>query len=87
MKVGFDSLIRQTCKAYNDIVETLNEAMKAPSHEDDEMVVYGYDVREKLDRMRACLVGLVSTHIEGNKEFKDLYEKIELKYFYPEDDE
>lgn len=81
MKVDFNNLRIKTCKSYNDIVDTLNKAMVNNHKEGDEIFIYEDDISKKLDRLRNCLVGLICTFEEGNDEFRDVSEEVELKVF------
>ena len=87
MKVNFNNLRKKACVAYNSIVDTLNETAKSPPHGEDEMVVYKDDIQDDLNWLRDCLSGIICTYEEGNEDFKDLSDEIELKSFNYEEDE
>lgn len=87
MNVNFNNLRKKTCYAYDSLVRKLNKALNSPPYEDGEMVVYAEDIQEEMDELRQLIMSIAMVYKEGDEDFKDVSEDIEVAWFNKDEDE
>jgi len=87
MKVNFNNLRKKTCYAYDSLARKLNDALNSPPYEDGEMVVYTEDIQEEMDELRQLIMSIAMVYKEGDEDFKDVSEDIEVAWFNKDEDE
>lgn len=84
MKVDFNNLRLQACKNMNALIKLLNE------RNDDGIIqeIELYEIEDIIDNLRDNIVHIACTYDEGNDNFADLSQKINVAHFnYAVEDE
>lgn len=81
MKINFNNARKQCGLAYNSLVKELNENIDAGGF----IEVHTERIQESLDNLRMYIGTILATYVEGDDDFKDMSDVIDLECFMPEE--
>ena len=83
MQVDFNNCRRQLAYAYNRLCKTLDGEIDNKGNID----IHVDDIQRHMDDLRTFIVGIICTYDEGNPDFADISEGIDLAVFNDEDEQ
>jgi hypothetical protein len=89
MKINFNNVRRNACRTHDRMIKLLNASI------DDGQVIVDVDMLEDvLNDLRMAIGAIASTYIEGDDDFKDVFEemypaetKSHMAFFNPQDED
>lgn len=87
MKINFNNVRRNACRAHDRLVRKLNAATK-----DGQVRISVDNLEDVMNDLRMAVGAIASTYEEGNDDFKDVFEEMypepgHMEFFNPEQDE
>lgn len=87
MKINFNNVRRNACRAHDRLVRLLNASI------DDGQVIIDVDLLEDvMNDLRMAVGAIASTYEDGNDDFKDVFEEMypspeHMEFYNPENDD
>lgn len=90
MKVNFNNLRKQAVYSYDRLVDKLNNSISEDDWGRKVVQIDPEDIQEDLDDLRRLILSIAMVYDEGNPDFKDVTEEMNIenvKFFNNEEEE